>query len=107
MSKIAISYNDKDYELEYSRQSVRMMESQGFVLEQISSKPMTMIPLLFSGAFAKNHRGLKRALIDEILENISDKAGLLNALIEMYAETLSSLTDDTESEGNATWAITK
>lgn len=107
MSKIKLNYNDKDYELEYSRQSVRMMESQGFVLEQISSKPMTMIPLLFSGAFAKNHRGLKRALIDEILENISDKAGLLNALIEMYAETLSSLTDDTESEGNATWAITK
>ena len=107
MSKITLNYNDKDYELEYSRQSVRMMESQGFVLEQISSKPMTMIPLLFSGAFAKNHRGLKRALIDEILENISDKAGLLNALIEMYAETLSSLTDDTESEGNATWAITK
>ena len=107
MSKITLNYNDKDYELEYTRQSVRMMESQGFVLEHISSKPMTMIPLLFSGAFAKNHRGLKRALIDEILENISDKAGLLNALIEMYAETLSCLTDDTESEGNATWAITK
>lgn len=107
MSKITLNYNDKDYELEYSRQSVRMMESQGFVLEEISSKPMTMIPLLFSGAFAKNHRGLKRALIDEILENISDKSSFLNALIEMYAETLSSLTDDTENAGNATWAITK
>ena len=107
MSKITLNYNDKDYELEYTRQSVRMMESQGFVLEQISSKPMTMIPMLFSGAFAKNHRGIKRALIDEILENVSDKTGLLNALIEMYAETLSSLTDETENEGNAIWAVTK
>lgn len=107
MSKIALTYKDKDYELEYTRQSVRMMESQGFVLEEISSKPMTMIPMLFSGAFAKNHRGIKRALIDEILENISDKAGLLNALIEMYAETLSSLTDETENEGNAVWAVMK
>ena len=107
MSKITLKYKDKDYELEYTRQSVRMMESQGFVLDQISSKPMTMIPMLFSGAFAKNHRGLKRALIDEILENISDKAGLINALIEMYAETLSSLTDETENEGNAIWAVTK
>lgn len=107
MSKIALNYNGKDYELEYTRQSVRAMEGQGFVLEQISSKPMTMIPMLFSGAFAKNHRGIKRSLIDEILENISDKAGLLNALIEMYADTLSSLTDETENEGNATWAVTK
>ena len=107
MSKIALNYNDKEYELEYTRQSVRMMESQGFVLEEISSKPMTMIPMLFSGAFAKNHRGIKRALIDEILENISDKAGLLNALIEMYAETLSSLTDEPENEGNAVWAVVK
>jgi hypothetical protein len=107
MSKITLNYKDKDYELEYTRQSVRMMESQGFVLDQISSKPMTMIPMLFSGAFAKNHRGLKRALIDEILENVTDKAGLINALIEMYAETLSSLTDETENEGNAIWAVTK
>ena len=107
MSKITLNYENKDYELEYTRQSVRMMESQGFVLEQISSKPMTMIPMLFSGAFAKNHRGIKRALVDEILENISDKAGLLNALIEMYAETLSSLTDENENEGNAIWAVTK
>lgn len=107
MSKITVNHNEKDYELEYSRQSVRMMESQGFVIDQISSKPMTMIPMLFSGAFAKNHRGIKRALIDEIFENISDKTGLINALIEMYAETLSSLTDENENEGNATWAVTK
>ena len=107
MSKITLNYDDKKYELEYTRQSVRMMESQGFVIDQISSKPMTMIPMLFSGAFAKNHRGIKRALIDEILENVSDKAGLINALIEMYAETLSSLTDETENEGNAVWVVTK
>lgn len=107
MSKITVNHNEKDYELEYSRQSVRMMESQGFVIDQISSKPMTMIPMLFSGAFAKNHRGIKRALIDEIFEDISDKTGLINALIEMYAETLSSLTDENENEGNATWAVTK
>jgi hypothetical protein len=31
----------------------------------------------------------------------------MEALMEMYAETLSSLTDDSESEGNATWARVK
>lgn len=107
MSKIDLSYNDKEYTLEYNRQSVRMMESQGFVLDQISSKPVTMIPMLFSGAFAKNHRGIKRALIDEIYDECPDKTGLLNALMEMYAETLSSLTDEKEVEGNAVWAVVK
>lgn len=107
MSKITLNYNDKDYTLEYNRQSVRMMESQGFVLEQISAKPVTMIPMMFSGAFIKNHRGLKRALIDEIYDEVADKSGLLNALMEMYAETLSTLTDEKEVEGNAIWAVVK
>lgn len=107
MSKITLNYNEKDYTLEYNRQSVRMMESQGFVLEQISTKPVTMIPMMFQGAFIKNHRGMKRALIDEIYDEVADKSGLLNALMEMYAETLSSLTDENEVEGNAIWAVVK
>lgn len=107
MSKITLNYNEKDYTLEYNRQSVRVMESQGFVLEQLSEKPVTMIPMMFQGAFIKNHRGLKRAFIEEIFDEIADKSGLLNALMEMYAETLSSLTDEKEVEGNAIWAVVK
>ena len=107
MSKITLNYDEKDYTLEYNRQSVRMIEGQGFVLEQISDKPVTMIPMLFSGAFIKNHRGMKRALIDEIYDEIADKSGLLSALMEMYAETISSLTDENEVEGNAIWAVVK
>lgn len=107
MSKITLNYNDKDYTLEYNRQSVRMMESQGFVLEEISTKPVTMIPMMFYGAFMKNHRGMKRAFVDEIYDEIVDKSGLINALMEMYAETLSTLTDENEVEGNAIWAVVK
>ena len=107
MSKIALKYDGKEYELEYSRQSVRTMEAQGFILDQLSSKPITMIPMLFTGAFIKNHKGIKRNLMDEIYEEISDKSGLLQALMEMYAETLSSLTEDKEAEGNASWAVVK
>lgn len=107
MSKITISYDKKEYALEYSRQSVRTMEAQGFVLDDISAKPMMMIPMLFQGAFIKNHRGIKRNLMDEIYEEITDKTGLISALMEMYVETISTLTDDKENAGNATWAMTK
>ena len=107
MSKIALTYNNKEYVLEYSRQSVRTMEAQGFVLNDLETKPVTMIPMLYQGAFIKNHKGIKRNLMDEMYEEIADKTGLLSALMEMYAETLSTLTDDKEDTGNATWAMVK
>ncbi len=108
MSKITLTYAKKEYVLEYNRQSVKTMESQGFILEDISTKPVTMIPMLFSGSFMKNHRGIKRNLIDEIYENIPGKTELMQALIEMYVETVSTLTEDAEgNEGNAVWTLEK
>lgn len=106
MSKIALNYENKEYVLEYNRQSVRQMEGQGFVLDEITSKPVTMIPLLFEGAFIKNCRGIKRKTISDIYDAIGDKTGLLEALMEMYAETLATLTED-GAEGNVSWAIVK
>lgn len=107
MSKINLTYENKEYTLEYSRQSVRTMESQGFNFDELTTKPATMLPLLFDGAFMKNHRGIKRRLIDEIYDEISNKGELLAALGEMYAETLNTLVGDKADEGNVQWAVTK
>ena len=113
-TKITIEYRGNEYDLEYSRNAVKQLEQQGFVLDQISEKPMTMIPMLVYGAFMKNHRGIKRDLVDEIYDNIANKIGdnengFINALIEMYAETINTLTDNTSvDEGNmAVWKVTK
>lgn len=107
MSKIELKHEGTTYELEYSRQSVKTIESRGFILDEIASKPMTMIPLLYEGAFIKNHSGkVKRKVMDEIYDGIGDKTGFIQALAELYGETLSSLTDD-NTEGNVTWALVK
>ena len=114
-TKITVTYNRNEYTLEYSRTAVRQMEEQGFVVDQLGDKPVTMIPLLVYGAFMKNHRGIKRSLVDEIYDNIVDKIGsdgadgFINTLVEMYAETVTALTDNGSSdEGNAaTWTVTK
>ena len=103
---IVLTHENKEYVLEYNRQSVKLMESQGFVLDEITTKPMTMIPMLFQGAFLKNCKGTKRSVIDEIYKGIGDKTALMEALMEMYAETLSTLTDD-NAEGNVTWTLNK
>ena len=109
MSKINLTYDKKEYVLEYNRQSVKTMENQGFVLEELTKKPANMIPLLFAGAFIKNHSGkggVSRKVVDEIFDGIDDKTALMEALMEMYAETLGSLTDS-NGEGNVTWARVK
>lgn len=108
MSKITLTYKEKDYTLEYTRQSVKTMEQQGFVLDELASKPMTMIPMMFQGAFIKNHKGIKRSVMDEIYKGIGNRSELMEALMEMYAETLSTLMDDdAEDAGNVSWALVK
>ena len=113
-TKITVNYKKIDYILEFSRNAVKQMESQGFVLDQIGEKPMTMIPLLVYGAFMKHNKGIKRSLVDEIYEHITDKVGdsengFINTLLEMYAETVTALTDNSSvDEGNvAIWKVTK
>lgn len=114
-TKITITYKDNDYTLEFSRATATQIEEQGFVLDQITEKPVKMIPLLVYGAFLKHNRGIKRSLVDEIYENLANKAGagddggIISVLAEMYAETVQSLTDNTPAdEGNlAVWKVTK
>lgn len=105
MSKIRLNYNKTDYTLEYSRQSVKTMEAQGFNINELTDKPMTMIPMLFEGAFIKNHRGVKRKIMSDIYDEIADKSGLTERLMEMYAETLSTLTETNPDAGNVTWTV--
>lgn len=113
-TQITITYKKQDYVLEYSRNAVKQMEQQGFVLDKIAEQPMTMVPMLVYGAFVKNNKGIKRALVDEIYDHVADKIGdgdngFIHALLEMYAETVNTLTDnDDVDEGNrAVWKVTK
>lgn len=114
-TKITLTYKNNDYVLEFSRATAKQIEDQGFILDQLGDKPATMIPLLVYGAFMKNNRGIKRAMVDEIYENVVNKVGddkqegFINILGEMYAETVSTLVGDAPvDEGNAaTWKVTK
>ncbi len=114
-TQITVTYKKNNYILEYSRTTAAQIEDQGFVLDQISEKPVKMIPLLVYGAFLKHNRGIKRNLVDEIYENLIGKAGdentqgFIAVLAEMYAETVQTLTDSKNAdEGNAAvWKVQK
>ena len=102
--KIKFKYGGKEYVLEFTRQSVEEMERRGFVVEEVLTKPLTVLPNLFAGAFIANHRFTKRKVINEIFNHIDDKGGLLDALAEMYSLVIDEFTDELEKKNkNLTW----
>lgn len=102
VKKIVIGYEDKEYTLEYTRKSVEIMEQQGFILDEIDTKPMTTLPKLFSGAFLANHKFVKKEVVDKIFAQIKNKDEFVLKLAEMYNEPIATLIDE-PTEGNVQW----
>ena len=94
----------KVYTLEFNRKAVEILERQGFVVSEISDKPMTVLPTLFRGAFIMHHASVKRDTVDALFERLSNKSELIEKLAEMYNEPILALIDENEdNEGNAEW----
>jgi hypothetical protein len=103
---LEFTYKGKDYVLEYTRKSVQEMEKRGFVAADADTKPMTVLPMMFEGAFLAHHRFEKKEVIDEIFSKMSDKENLITKLAEMYNEPIMTLLDEpSEKEGNVNWTV--
>ncbi|MBP3883594.1 MAG: DUF5055 domain-containing protein [Olsenella sp.] len=106
---IVLSYDGKDYELEFDRASAEKAERMyGFrINELMGSVQITTIKNMFTAAFAKNHPKVPQSLINEIYNRTSDKVDLYQALVSMYLETAQSVLDDPEvDEGKAaSWKV--
>ena len=102
--QLRFTYKNKEYVLEYTRKSVETMEKKGFVASDIETKPVTVLPALFAGAFLANHRFEKPDVIEEIYSKMTNKQELIGKLAEMYNEPIMALVDEPEeSEGNLDW----
>lgn len=102
---IVFTYEGKEYTLEFNRRVVKnIMERRGFDLSEIGTKPLTMLPLLFWGAFQMHHKGITQDTTDKILEHLNNRDVLFEKLSEMYVEPASVLFDEPEEdEGNVSW----
>lgn len=106
--QINLEYNGKIYCLEYTRETVKQMEREGFVANDIVVKPMNTLPKLFAGAFKAHHKfDAKQKTIEEIFDTLTNKGALVEKLAEMYAEPMEALMEDCGDEKNATvWEAT-
>lgn len=105
--EINLTYKGVLYTLAYNRMSVKIIESEGFELEKFATQPMTMIELVFRGAFYKNHRKVSQSIIDDIYKSCPDKNGLITTLTDMITDCYNSLTDEPNDgdKGNVTWEV--
>ena len=99
----------REYTLEYSRKTVSRVEQMGLDINQIESKSMTMIPLLFWGAFLMHHPHMTKEQTDKIL---FDGLGGLTAeemeyLGKLYAEPFQTLVATSEETGNPRKMVVK
>lgn len=104
-TKIELNYKGVDYTLEYNRASVKVLEANGFKIDELLDKPMTNIELIFQCAFIKNHPNVQLTTINEILNECPDKNNLLLTLKNMIDETYESLLSEPKDgkSGNVTW----
>lgn len=100
--QLNFNYKGNDYCLEFTRDSVRQMENNGFIASDIERKPMTVLPALFKGAFIAHHRFEKTNTIEDIYAHMGNKQLLIEKLSEMYNEPIASLLEEPD-EGNVEW----
>ena len=105
-TKIKFTYKDVPYVLEYDRDSIRIMEQHGFVIEDFAKKPMSSLDIAFKGLFIKNHRRTNDKLVEEIYDNLKNKEALMEKILVMIDETYNTLFDEEkEDTGNIEWDI--
>lgn len=103
--QMTFTYDGKEYTLEFTRRTVKQMEDEGFVAQDIDRKPMTLLPALFAGAFKAHHRFVKQDVIDEIYKGMPCKEELVGKLAEMYNDPIAALMEepDDKSVKNVEW----
>ena len=100
--QIVLTYEGKEYTLEFNRRIVKRMEESGFKVDK--DTPYTMVTELFKGAFQMHHRKLPADTIEDIWDAQTQKEKLLSALVGMYMQPIADLMEDAEGdEENPTW----
>jgi len=94
--------NGREYTLEFSRRSISKVEQAGFNINLIETQSMTMIPLMFWGAFLMHHPQMTREQTDKIL--FDGLGGLseeeMGYLGRLYAVPFESLIASEDKEAN-------
>jgi len=106
-TKVVVDCDGEEYVLEYSRETVKRMEAQGFDVGNVDTMPMTTIEALVVGAFEMHHPSMSKAARLRVWRSLGGKTGedgLVPALIRLYMVPVNSLVADPTTP-TATWRL--
>jgi hypothetical protein len=106
----------REYTLEFTRKTVTLTERAGFELDKMDSAPMTMISLLWWGAFLANHPYMRKEDADKLLDkfggitwlaNLTNKDGEngVEYLGKLYGVPFNTLKDNEQENPPAVAAV--
>lgn len=92
---------EEKFTLEFSRESVVFTNRQGFKLSDFNDNIEEMLPILWYGAFRKNHKNVSRQKTDhylfDVLEGLTDAQA--TRLIQLYGDPRKALIKNDEEDG--------
>lgn len=96
--------HQKDYTLEFSRESVMFAEQRGFSIADLERYPMAKMPEFFFYAFRMHHPNISRSLTDKILFEMLGgmPEGMAERLGELYAVPYEALNGTTGKNSKMT-----
>lgn len=104
MRKLELKINDKDYQLQMTRDSIKWLEANGFSIEDFNKKPITYFDLLWASLFMANHKdvnpSLALKLMDTYEKNGKKVANIVKFAIEEYQAFMNALSDTSSTEND-------
>ena len=95
------SEKNKEYTLEFDRDSVRFAESRNFKIEDVDDYSMTKVPEFFWYAFRMHHKSVSLGQAEEILREIGGmNEAVAKRLIELWVQTYESLGNEETKNPN-------
>ena len=107
MKKVNITTVDGNkYTLTFNRKTAAMYNDMGYTANDLRAKPLVTVPVFVWCAFKANHPSIKQSKTEAIWDALSlkSKNDVLNALVDMYADTYTYLMGDEnggDDEGNS------
>lgn len=96
MRQLKLKINEKEYILEYNRDSIKWLEQAGFSMEEFYKKPVTYREVLWQSLFVKNYGNtVNPNLAMKLMESYAADKGelMVNKVVKFAFEEYTSFLD--------------
>ena len=98
--------NNRDYTLEFNRDTVKFAENRGFRIADVDNFPMTKIPEFFWYAFRMHHPSVSLGQAEKLLERAGGLSEALGRRLgELWAIPFEALSPEDGDEKNVTVTV--